>query len=79
VPGYTPSVTIVAEADRRHSGRRLGRPDGRIADLAEAFGHDEIRISHEQNVILPHVRLDDLPAALRPAGGGGDRGRPISA
>jgi sulfite reductase (NADPH) hemoprotein beta-component len=33
-----------------------------IADLAARFGHDEIRISHEQNVILPHVHLADLPA-----------------
>jgi sulfite reductase (NADPH) hemoprotein beta-component len=33
-----------------------------IADLAEQFGHDDIRISHEQNVILPHVALADLPA-----------------
>jgi len=42
-----------------------------IADLAETYGHDEIRISHEQNVILPHVRKADIPAvhaALKVAG-----------
>ncbi|NSX55603.1 nitrite/sulfite reductase [Parasulfitobacter algicola] len=42
-----------------------------MADLAEWFGHDEIRISHEQNVILPHVHKSDLPelyAVLRDAG-----------
>ncbi|MCU4652704.1 nitrite/sulfite reductase [Roseibacterium sp. SDUM158016] len=33
-----------------------------LADLAERYGHDELRISHEQNVILPHVHLADLPA-----------------
>jgi sulfite reductase (NADPH) hemoprotein beta-component len=33
-----------------------------MADLAERFGHDELRISHEQNVILPHVHRSDLPA-----------------
>ena len=33
-----------------------------IADLAERYGHGEIRLSHEQNVILPHVTLADLPA-----------------
>jgi sulfite reductase (NADPH) hemoprotein beta-component len=33
-----------------------------IADLAERYGHGEIRVSHEQNLILPHVALDDLPA-----------------
>jgi len=26
-----------------------------LASLAEKFAHDELRISHEQNVILPHV------------------------
>ncbi len=33
-----------------------------IADLAERYSHDEVRVSHEQNLILPHVALDDLPA-----------------
>jgi sulfite reductase (NADPH) hemoprotein beta-component len=33
-----------------------------VADLAEKYGHDEIRVSHEQNLVLPHVALDDLPA-----------------
>ena len=33
-----------------------------MADLAEQFGHNELRISHEQNVILPHVHKSDLPA-----------------
>ncbi len=33
-----------------------------LADLAETYGHDEIRISHEQNVILPHVHKSDLAA-----------------
>jgi len=41
-----------------------------MADLAERYGHDELRISHEQNVILPHVHRSDLPtvhAALKAA------------
>ncbi|MFD3189355.1 nitrite/sulfite reductase [Sedimentitalea sp. HM32M-2] len=33
-----------------------------MADLAERYAHDELRISHEQNVILPHVHKSDLPA-----------------
>ena len=32
-----------------------------LADIAARFGHDELRISHEQNVILPHVHKSDLP------------------
>ncbi len=31
-----------------------------MADLARKYGHDELRISHEQNVILPHVHKSDL-------------------
>ena len=41
-----------------------------MANLARTYGHDELRISHEQNVILPHVHKSDLPklyAALRSA------------
>ena len=33
-----------------------------LADLADNYGHDDLRISHEQNVILPHVHKSDLPA-----------------
>ena len=33
-----------------------------LADLAERYGYGELRISHEQNVILPHVHKSDLPA-----------------
>ncbi|MBB4305196.1 sulfite reductase (NADPH) hemoprotein beta-component [Rhodobium orientis] len=33
-----------------------------VADLAERFGHDDIRVTHEQNLVLPHVGLDDLKA-----------------
>jgi sulfite reductase (NADPH) hemoprotein beta-component len=32
-----------------------------IADLAEEFSADEIRVAHEQNLVLPYVALDDLP------------------
>ncbi|WP_071674816.1 nitrite/sulfite reductase [Nioella nitratireducens] len=42
-----------------------------MADLASQYGHDELRISHEQNVILPHVHKRHLPAlhaALQKAG-----------
>ncbi|WP_417247186.1 nitrite/sulfite reductase [Celeribacter sp.] len=32
-----------------------------LAGLARDYGHDELRISHEQNVIVPHVHKSDLP------------------
>ena len=33
-----------------------------LADLMDTFGIAEIRVSHEQNLVLPHVRKADLPA-----------------
>jgi sulfite reductase (NADPH) hemoprotein beta-component len=32
-----------------------------LADLMDQFGIAEIRVSHEQNLVLPHVRKRDLP------------------
>ncbi|MHA1165162.1 MAG: nitrite/sulfite reductase [Alphaproteobacteria bacterium] len=31
-----------------------------VADLAENLSHDEIRVTHEQNLVLPNVRKRDL-------------------
>ncbi len=36
-----------------------------LADVAETYGFGELRVSHEQNIILPHVRRDDLFALWR--------------
>jgi sulfite reductase (NADPH) hemoprotein beta-component len=33
-----------------------------VADLAERYGQDDIRVTHEQNLVLPHVKLADIPA-----------------
>jgi sulfite reductase (NADPH) hemoprotein beta-component len=33
-----------------------------LADLLDAYGMGELRVSHEQNLVLPHVRKKDLPA-----------------
>src|SRR5436190_12727304 len=57
-PGDTPGDMTSAQMDV-------------AADLAERYSLDEIRVSYEQNLILPHVKQDDLPtvwAALREAG-----------
>ncbi|MBU2867177.1 nitrite/sulfite reductase [Pacificibacter marinus] len=48
-PGTTPGD---ASADQMRS----------LAQLARDYAHDELRISHEQNVILPHVHKSNLPA-----------------
>jgi len=36
-----------------------------VADLAEQYGQDDVRVTHEQNLVLPHVKLDDAPAVFR--------------
>ena len=36
-----------------------------MADLAERFSFDELRVTHAQNIVLPHVALRDLPALWR--------------
>ncbi|MCB1406163.1 MAG: nitrite/sulfite reductase, partial [Rhodobacteraceae bacterium] len=69
-PGHA-IVTISLKAHGATPGDATSDQMRLIADLAEAYGHGEIRISHEQNVILPHVARADLPAlhkALRVQG-----------
>jgi sulfite reductase (NADPH) hemoprotein beta-component len=42
-----------------------------VADLAERYSLNEVRVTYEQNLLLPHVKLDDVPAvhsALAAAG-----------
>ncbi|MCF6344356.1 MAG: nitrite/sulfite reductase [Devosiaceae bacterium] len=36
-----------------------------LANLAKQYSHDELRISHEQNIILPHVHKSDLPEVFK--------------
>ena len=31
-----------------------------VADLAERYSFDELRVTHEQNLVLPHVKVGDL-------------------
>ncbi|MGB7269558.1 MAG: nitrite/sulfite reductase [Albidovulum sp.] len=61
VPGYA-IVSISLKAHGATPGDATSAQMRLMADLAEAYGHDELRISHEQNVILPHVHQSDLAA-----------------
>ncbi|MGB0905466.1 MAG: nitrite/sulfite reductase, partial [Mangrovicoccus sp.] len=60
-PGYA-IVSISIKAHGETPGDATSAQMRIMADLARRFGHDELRISHEQNVILPHVHKSDLPA-----------------
>lgn len=64
-------VTISLKAHGQTPGDASSDQMRLMADLAEKYGHGDLRISHEQNVILPHVHKSDLPtlhAALTQAG-----------
>jgi sulfite reductase (NADPH) hemoprotein beta-component len=64
-------VTISLKAHGQTPGDATSDQMRLLADLAENYGHSDLRISHEQNVILPHVHKSDLPtlhAALVKAG-----------
>ncbi|APE43195.1 sulfite reductase [Sulfitobacter alexandrii] len=69
-PGYA-IVSISLKAHGKTPGDASARQMRLMAALARRYGHDELRISHEQNVILPHVHKSDLPSvfsALRAEG-----------
>jgi len=61
VPGYG-IVTISLKAIGAPPGDATAEQMELVADLAERYSFDEVRVSHEQNLVLPHVRLDDIPA-----------------
>ncbi|KIN60812.1 Sulfite reductase [Sulfitobacter noctilucae] len=55
-------VSISLKAHGKTPGDASSRQMRLMAGLAKRYGHDELRISHEQNVILPHVHRGDLPS-----------------
>ncbi|MGJ8617072.1 MAG: nitrite/sulfite reductase [Sulfitobacter sp.] len=64
-------VSISLKAHGKTPGDASSSQMRLMAEVAKRYGHDELRISHEQNVILPHVHRGDLPSvysALKAAG-----------
>ena len=59
-PGYA-CVSISLKPEGGAPGDATAEQMEVVADLAERFSFDEIRISHEQNLVLPHVRQGDIP------------------
>ena len=69
-PGYA-IVNIALKPKGGIPGDATAEQMETVADLAERYGHDDIRVTHAQNLVLPHVRLRDLPkvhAVLAEAG-----------
>ena len=59
VAGYT-SVTISLKPIAGLAGDATDSQMMVMAHLAERYGFDDIRVTHAQNVVLPHIALDDL-------------------
>ncbi|MTI17082.1 nitrite/sulfite reductase [Rhodobacteraceae bacterium RKSG542] len=62
--GYT-SLTISLKPIGGAPGDATAEQMEVIADLAERFAYDEIRVSHEQNIVFPHVELRDVPLIFK--------------
>ena len=63
LPGYG-IVTVSLKPISAPPGDATSEQMDAIADLAARYSSDELRVSHEQNLVLPHVRLDDVPAVF---------------
>lgn len=55
-------VTISLKPVGKPPGDATAEQMDAIADLSERYGYGEIRVAHEQNLTLPHVRQKDLYA-----------------
>jgi sulfite reductase (NADPH) hemoprotein beta-component len=60
-PGYA-IATITLKTPGQVPGDATSEQMEAIADLMDQFSLGEVRVSHEQNLVLPHVRKRDLPA-----------------
>lgn len=60
-PGHA-SVTISLKPVGGAPGDATDSQMDVVADLAERYSHDELRVTHEQNLVLPHVAVSDLRA-----------------
>ena len=57
--GYA-SVTVSLKSHGQAPGDASAAQMRALADLAERIGFAELRVSHEQNIVLPHVAQSDL-------------------
>src|SRR3954469_673095 len=63
-PGYA-IATISLKTVGQIPGDASADQMDAIADMMDEFSLGEIRVTHEQNLVLPHVRQKDLPAIFK--------------
>jgi sulfite reductase (NADPH) hemoprotein beta-component len=61
MPGYA-IVTLSLKPEGAPPGDATAEQMDTIAGLADRYSFSEIRVGHEQNLVLPHVAQRDLPA-----------------
>ena len=59
------SVTVSLKAHGKTPGDASAEQMRCLADIAEQYGFSELRVSHEQNIVLPHIAQADLPAVYQ--------------
>ena len=64
LPGYA-IVTLSLKPEGGPPGDATSEQMDAIAELADRYSFGEIRVGHEQNLVLPHVAQRDLPALWR--------------
>jgi len=69
-PGYA-IVDVSLKTPGETPGDASAEQMDLLADLAERYSLGEIRVTHEQNLVLPHVKLDDLAALHATLAGAG--------
>lgn len=61
VPGYV-AITVSLKAIGAAPGDATSDQMRALADLADNYSLGELRITHLQNIVLPYVKKDDVPA-----------------
>ena len=62
-PGYA-VVNVTLKSPGEVPGDCSADQMDALAELAARYSFDEVRVTHEQNLVLPHVRLDDVPVVF---------------
>ena len=62
-PGYA-IVEVSLKAQEQTPGDASAHQLEVVADLAERYGLNDLRVTHVQNLVLPHIKLDDLPTVF---------------
>jgi sulfite reductase (NADPH) hemoprotein beta-component len=62
--GYV-SATVSLKPNGKPPGDITDTQLEALADIAERYGYHDVRTTHEQNMVLPHLALDDLYTVWR--------------